>query len=73
MPSQENYSAPNQIKASFTSPKQIFFMEIYRNIQTFASILQFFQNAVLGRLEMLQSKCFFLAPTKSMFAGKFVQ
>ena len=32
-----------------------------------------FENAVLGRLEMVQCKFFYLTPTKNMLAGKCVK
>ena len=45
-----------------------FLTEICKNVQTFA-----FKNAVLGRQEMMQCKCFFLTPNRKMLVGKFAK
>ena len=43
-----------------------FWTKIYRNVQTFGfQVLR--EYAGIGRLEMIQCKCFFLAPTRNIF------
>ena len=44
------------------------YTEIYRHL-----LSKCFKDAAPQRLEMVQCKCFFLAPTRNMLAGKFVK
>ena len=47
---------PSQIKSYYVFGGKKFLTEIHRNIQTFS---KFFKNAVFGRQEIVQYKCFF--------------
>ena len=61
---------PHQIKSYYVLGKKNF-MELYRNIQTFAfKVLQKYSSLVSrnGATQM-----FFLTPNRNMFAGKFVK
>ena len=58
----------HQIKASNVSGTKIFlrrFTRIYRHL-----LSKYFENPVRGHLEMVQCQCFFLTPTRNMFAEK---
>ena len=60
-----------QIKSYFVSGTKIFlrrYREIYRHL-----LSKCFKNAVLGRQEIVQYRCFFLTASRKIFAGKFVK
>ena len=61
----------HQIKPYYVSGTSIFlqgYTEIWRHF-----LSKCFKNAVLGRREMVQCKCFFLTPNRNNFAGKFAK
>ena len=65
------HPSPHQIKSYYVFRTKLFlrsYTEIYRHLH-----LKCFKNAVLGRQEMMQCKCFFLKPNRNVFARKFVK
>ena len=63
----KNIQSPHQIKNSYVSGTKIFewrFTGIYRHLLSKCS-----ENAILGHLEMVQRKWFFLAPIRNMFSA----
>ena len=63
---------PHQIKALEKSPQQNFSWRKFTGIRRHL-LSKFFENVVLGYLETMQRKYFFLIPTRNLFARKFVK
>ena len=66
-----NYSAFHQIKTFYAFGTKVFlrrYTGIYRELSLKCS-----ENVVLGRLEMVLRKYFFLRSARNIFAGKFVK